>query len=114
RAAPRTVRALERLSSLEVRQDVLVVPAVAPETCPLVIVGPVTAHPQHRVDRAAATDDATARPVVDRVVPGTIRLGAVTPVVLHAHLLHADGDPDERTAVSPSCFEEKDATGRIL
>ena len=72
--------ALVVLGALEVRQDVVVAPAVEAHGRPLVVVGAVPADVDHRVERARAPEDAPARQVVAAVVQARLGLAEQRPV----------------------------------
>ena len=73
--------ALVVLGLLEVRQHVVVAPALVAELAPVVVVPGVAAHIEHGVDRRRAAQRLAARPVHAPVVAMFLRHGLVAPVV---------------------------------
>ena len=72
--------ALVVLGAPEVRQHVVVAPAVEPHRGPLVVVGAVAADVDHRVDRARPADHAAARQVEPAVAEAWLLLAEQIPV----------------------------------
>src|SRR5262249_59300527 len=84
--------ALVVLGAAEVGQDVLVAPAVEAHRPPLVVVGPVAADVDHRVQRARPAEDAAARQVVAAVGPARLGLPEQGPIP-HTRQLRAQRGP---------------------
>lgn len=72
---------LVTLSFPEIRQAVLVVPALGPLPLPPVVVFGVAADVHHGVERGRASPDAAPRPVQRAAVHAVLRQSVVVPVV---------------------------------
>ena len=72
--------ALVVLRALEVRQHLVVAPALGAAGRPVVVVGAVAADVDHRVDRARAAEHATARQVQPPVAEARLLLAVEVPV----------------------------------
>ena len=114
-AVERVRAALVVLGALEVRQHVVVRPALAPELRPLVVVGAVPAQVDHRVDRARAADHAPARQVEPPVAEAGLLLAEQVPV--EARLEHGRErrrDVELRRRVRAARLQQEHADVRIL
>ena len=107
--------ALVVLGAPEVRQDVLVGPAVVAQRRPLVVVGRVAADVDHRVERARAAEDAAARQVVAAEVEPRLGLGEQRPVEVARQVQpEAERHVDVRVVVGRPGLDHGDAHVRVL
>ena len=111
----RVLAALVVLRALEVRQHIVVAPAVGAAGRPLVEVDAVAADVDHRVDRAAAADHAAARQVEAPVVEPRLLLAEQVPVQAGLERRRERGRDVELVGrVGPSGLEHGDAHVRVL
>ena len=108
-AAVRISGALVGLGTQKVREHVRVVPAGTTRLGPAIEVAGVAAHPEHAVDGTAPAEHLARGPMVDGAVPGRIRFGLVTPVVLLLEPHQSRRYVDVRGHVVRPRFEHKDA-----
>ncbi len=107
-AVVRVGPAVEVLGALEDRQDVVVAPPVVAEGGPAVVVGPVAAHVDHPVQGARPAEHLPSRPVQLPPRAGSLRHGAVPPVLLGVpQLEQARGIVDGRVLVEEPCLEQE-------
>ena len=107
--------ALVVLGAPEVRQDFVIAPALAARRGPAVVVGPVAADVDHRVDRAATPEHAAAREVQAPVAEA--RFGLAQEIPVEARLeqrRERDRHVDLRLAVRPSGLEQGDPHVGVL
>ena len=104
------------LGLAEIRQDEVVVPALAAALAPFVVVGVVAAHVDHAVDRAGAAQHLAARLVHDAVVQVGFRLAVEHPVdpriAESAHI--AEGNVDPGIAVLAARLQQQHAVASGL
>ena len=96
------------LGALEVRQHLVVAPALGTVCRPAVEVGSVATRVDHCVDRAAATDDLAARQEQSPAVQAGLRIAEQVPVDarLEQHR-ESDRHGDLRPAVVAACLEQR-------
>ena len=107
--------ALVVLAALEVRQHLVVAPAVGAVRGPVVVVETVAAKVDHRVDRAAAADHPAARQVQPPAVETRLLVAGQIPV--EARLEHDREhrrDVDLRRGVRTARLQQEDAHVRVL
>ena len=103
------------LGLAEVRQDAVVAPALVAEIPPLVVVEPIAADVDHRVDRRAAPERAALRVVHPPVVQ--LRLGDRLEAPVDARpgqLREPGGHVDQRVPVAAAGLEQEHRLVRVL
>jgi hypothetical protein len=107
--------ALVVLGALEVGQHVVPAPAGVAEVAPLVVVAPVAADVDHRVERRGAAEHAAARDVDAAAVERGLGLGGEVPVegrLVELGERHRDVEPV--LAVRRSGLDQADRDVRVL
>ena len=103
------------LGGLEQRLDIVPSPAGAAKLAPMVVIGGLTAHIDHAVDRRAAAKDAAAR--IDQFAPVQARLGGGLVAPVGARIADAvkiaDGDMDPMVIVAPARLDQQDPMAGI-
>jgi len=99
----------------EIGQHVVPAPAPQPQLPPAVVIGRLTAHVNHPVDRGAAADDATARISDVAAVQARLRRGAEAPVgaLMADRVEVSDGDMKPDPIVAATGFDEQHPVFRI-
>ena len=96
---------------LEIGQHVVPAPAGKPELAPMIVIGGLAAHVDHRVDRRRAADHLAARIIEAAAIEAFLRLGLEAPV--RARIADreqiADGNMKPNPIVAAAGFEQQHA-----